>query len=281
MTTQADWTGRTGQSWADQWQRTDRSFGALTDHLLHRVAQLEFHSILDIGCGAGELSAALARVNGHVRVIGVDVSEDLLGVARERGQRLPNLEFAAIPAERWDDPTVRPDLLVSRHGVMFFDSPIEAFAHLCRAAAPGARMLFSCFRPEAENAWVGLLDDVAGAGAARADDARPAAPSYRPGPFAFGDRELTERVLIQAGWSEPEFEPVDYAMIAGMGPDAVAEARAYFLRIGPAARAIAALEGDERAAAVARLERMLALHEVDGLVALPAAAWIVSARAPD
>ena len=280
MTTQAEWTGRIGQSWADQWQRTDRSFGALTDQLLHRTAQVEFTSVLDIGCGAGELSAALARMNGHVRVIGVDVSEDLLEVARQRGRRLPNLEFAAIPAEQWDDPTVRPDLLVSRHGVMFFEQPVEAFAHLCRASAPGARMLFSCFRPAYENEWVGLLEDAVAWRTGGSDHVEETAPTYRPGPFAFGNRELLERMLIEAGWSEPEFEPFDYAMIAGMGADAVADARAYFLRIGPAARPIAALDGDEHAAAVARLERMLALHDIDGLVALPAAAWIVSARTP-
>ena len=56
-----DWQGRTGESWAAEWKRTDRSFGGLTERLLARTREFPLRDVVDIGCGAGELSVAVAR----------------------------------------------------------------------------------------------------------------------------------------------------------------------------------------------------------------------------
>ena len=56
-----EWQGKTGRTWATEWQRTDRSFGGLTERLLARSREFACDNALDIGCGAGELSLALAR----------------------------------------------------------------------------------------------------------------------------------------------------------------------------------------------------------------------------
>jgi len=39
MTGAQEWQGRVGQNWAAEWERTDRSFAALTPHLLAAIAQ--------------------------------------------------------------------------------------------------------------------------------------------------------------------------------------------------------------------------------------------------
>lgn len=270
MTEASEWTGRVGHSWAEEWPRTDRSFGALTGRLLDVGP---FVAALDIGCGAGELTERLAATHPDARIIGVDISPELLAVARERCRQLPNASFAQADAASWSSTaTPRPDLLISRHGVMFFADPVAAFAHLRAQAAPGARLRFSCFRARETNAWVTALASVLPAPVIAAPD--PAAP----GPFAFGDPPRVRAILEKAGWREIAFEPVDYAMIAGEGEEAVDEALAYFQRIGPAARAIAELPAEERPAVRQRLRAMLGAHHADGRVALPAAAWIVTAR---
>jgi hypothetical protein len=69
-------------------------------------------------------------------------------------------------------------------------------------------------------------------------------------------------------------------MVVGEGEDALDEAVAYLQRIGPAARAMAELPEGERVLSVERLLAMLARHQKNGVVGLPAAAWIVTARAP-
>lgn len=272
MTDASEWTGRVGGAWAEEWRRTDRSFGALTDRLLDPNAIGSFTHALDIGCGAGELVERLAAAHPHSDVLGLDISRDLLGVARRRCSRLANAGFVEADAAAWHaDSGGRPDVLVSRHGVMFFADPIAAFAHLRGQSAPGARLRFSCFRSRADNGWAVSLAAIM--------PPQPPADPDAPGPFAFADPSRVADLLAAAGWQDVGFEPVDYAMIAGAGDHAVDEALAYFQRIGPAARAMAELAPGDREAARERLRALLASHCGQGRVTLPSAAWIVTARA--
>src|SRR5690606_32551346 len=143
----SEWLGQSGRSWAEQWRRTDRGFSMLTERLLRGTREFDFSSVLDIGCGAGELSLAIARGRPQCRVIGVDVSPPLIDAARERGAHHPDVTFELADAADWRPAEpFAPDLLVSRHGVMFFGDPVAAFTNLCDVAAPGASLLFSCFR---------------------------------------------------------------------------------------------------------------------------------------
>ncbi|ANY19882.1 Trans-aconitate 2-methyltransferase [Tsuneonella dongtanensis] len=274
MTGRSDWEGRTGRKWADEWRRTDRSFAGVTQRLLDRARQAPLRQILDVGCGAGELSLALAREHPRSRVDGVDVSEPLVVAARERADTLTNVRFTLADAASWNPEGAAPDLLISRHGVMFFDDPAAAFAHLRAIAAPSARLLFSCFRDRAENPWASGIADLLPPGVASVP------PPGAPGPFAFADPAHVEAILAQAGWREIAFERLDFAYVAGAGGDPVADALTYFLAIGPAAAAAAELDPDARSHFVDRLERFLTDRRDGSIVALEAAAWIVSAMAP-
>lgn len=269
----SEWTGRVGNAWAEEWRRTDRSFGPLTDRLLDPAALGAFAQVLDIGCGAGELVERLAAWHPQAQLLGIDISAELLAVARARCGQLPNARFAEADAASWRaDCEARPDLLISRHGVMFFADPVAAFAHLRAQAAPGARLRFSCFRARADNEWVAAL--------MAALPPQPPSDPQAPGPFAFADPDRVEAILAGAGWGDIGFEPIDYAMIVGDGPDAVDEGLAYLQRIGPAARAIAELPEAERPAVRERMRAMLASRHKGGALGLPAASWIVTAAAP-
>ena len=101
MTDANEWLGRTGRSWAEQWRRTDRSFGPLTERLLRRTREFSFDAVLDVGCGAGELALALARGRPHITVTGIDISADLIEVARGRAAHLANVSFEAADARAW------------------------------------------------------------------------------------------------------------------------------------------------------------------------------------
>ena len=272
MTDANEWLGRTGQSWAEQWRRTDRSFGPLTEHLLARTRGFAFNSVLDIGCGAGELSLALARGRHRITVTGIDLSPDLIEVARERAAHLANVVFEAADAAVWQPAgDFAPDLLVSRHGVMFFDDPVAAFAHLAALAAPGAGLMFSCFRERAENPFF--------TEAARLlPNPEPPPPPGAPGPFAFADPSHMQSILEASGWARVEFEPFDFAMIAGGGEQPVADAVEYFSVIGPAARAASELSPEERARFLDRLRELARRNLHEGIVSLRAAVWIVTAR---
>lgn len=269
MTNILDWQAQVGRTWADNYPLTDRSFAGLTQRLLERVLERAGDTVLDIGCGAGEVTLAIARNRVAARVVGVDVSSDLIGAARLRGEQLGNAGFVLADAGTWREPGFSPDLLVSRHGVMFFEDPVAAFRNLHDQAAVDAELLFTCFRNPSENPWA--------MGVAKVLGLPLPGGSTEPGPFAFADPQYVENILSAAGWQGIAFEPVDFAYIAGVGEDPVADALAFFRRIGPAAPALRALEGAAREDAEARLTEWLEQHRSGNLIAFGAAAWIVTA----
>lgn len=265
-----DWQAQVGRTWADNYRLTDRAFSGLTERLLEQIRDHPGNCVLDIGCGAGELSLAVARQRPGAEVVGVDVSPDLVEVASERGAQHANARFVLADAATFRDPGFSPDLLISRHGVMFFEDPAAAFASLRNGAEAGAQLVFSCFRQPSENPWaseVGRLLDV------------PPSPDLRaPGPFAFADADHVRAVLDAAGWRAPQFDAVNFVYIAGKGDDPVGDALQFFRRIGPAAQALRGLEGTERTRAEGWLRDWLEEHRSGDLVAFSAAAWIVSAQ---
>ncbi|OYX66265.1 MAG: hypothetical protein B7Y88_05080 [Sphingomonadales bacterium 32-64-17] len=266
------WQGSQGASWAENWRRTDRSFGILTEDLLTRLRGLEFREVLDVGCGAGELSLAIARNRPGVHVRGIDISPQLVDAAQARGERFTNVAFACSDASSWrpDDPFV-PDQLVSRHGVMFFDDPVAAFSNLASVAAPGARLLFSCFRAPSLNPFMSEVVRLL-------PPPTPSPEPRAPGPFAFSDASYVEQILSAAGWTDITFSPVDFPMIVGAGEDPVADARDYYCTIGPASRGLEQLDDDEREAFLAKLDALSERNCREGIVSLPAAAWVVTAK---
>jgi ubiquinone/menaquinone biosynthesis C-methylase UbiE len=271
MTTGSEWREQVGRSWADNYRLTDRAFSGLTDRLLGRIGGCDGQAGLDVGCGAGELSLALARGNPHAQIIGVDVSPELVEAAQLRAETLDNVRFVEADAALWKPDDFRPDVVFSRHGVMFFELPVMAFANLRQIAAPGARLVFSSFRAPALNPWASEL--------ARLLELPAMGEGTAPGPFAFADPDHVRGILDNAGWSDISFEPVDFAYVAGGGEDPVADALQFFARIGPAAPALRALDGEARARAEGWLRSWLEEHRSGNLVAFEAAAWIVMARA--
>lgn len=271
MTSAQEWLGRVGQNWAAEWERTDRSFAALTPHLLAAIALEPGRRVIDIGCGAGELSIALAAARPDAHLTGIDISAELIDAARSRVGDQANLSFAVADAASWQADGAAPDLYVSRHGVMFFTDPPAAFAHLASKAAPGARMVFSCFRPASENLWATEIARLLPPG-----KPSPAA-DFPPGPFAFADPDQARRCL--QGWRDVTFQPLDFAYVAGSGANPVADAVSFFSRIGPAAAAIRTLPDQARAAFERGLLELVQSRHVGGRVCFPAAAWLVTATA--
>jgi len=270
-----DWQGRVGEVWAQEWRRTDRTLAPVNDALLARAAPglPSGARILDLGCGAGTTSFALADACPGAAITGVDLSEALIAVARERGADRPSLAFEVGDASRWAPADGAPfDAIVSRHGVMFFDDAVAAFAHLRTLLGPDARLTFSCFRTRAENEWAEALRPIVETFAPR----MLAGPPPPTGPFAFADPARVTDILTAAGLAPPRFEPLDFDYVAGDGGDPVAEAVALFRRIGPFAAMLREIDEASAAAAMDALAGVAAAQLAGGRIAFRAAAWIVS-----
>jgi ubiquinone/menaquinone biosynthesis C-methylase UbiE len=267
------WNGGMGHEWVVLQERMDASLSAIHQALMPFAAPAVGEAVLDIGCGAGTTSMALADAVGpNGRVTGLDVSREMLGLAKQRGQGRTNLNFVESDASQ---AAFQPeyDLLFSRFGVMFFDDPAAGFANMRKAAKPGGRIAFVCWRTPQENLWTS-------APMAAAKPFLPDMPSpdpLAPGPFAFADAGRVRAILEQAGFRRARLEKFDGLMDMGRDLDLAA---AFTLRIGPVARATANMDeaGKAKVTAVVR-EALARFAGADGNVAPPAACWLVTARA--
>jgi len=269
----SEWAGRVGDVWAEEQRRTDRTFEPVDDALVTAavtaVDGIAAPRILDIGCGAGTTSFSLAARLPHAGITGVDLSPALARAATARAADEPRCRFEQGDATLWAGGRDF-DLLVSRHGVMFFDDPVAAFYHLRTLAKEGGRLAFSCFRSAKENVWASALAHLMPGG--------PADP-HAPGPFAFADRDRVAGILAEAGWRDAKATSLDFGYVAGAGDDPVGDANDFFKRVGPVSRAIRELDeaGSERLRTA--LDEQVRAHHENGVVRFPAAAWIWEARA--
>ena len=137
------WNGAVGECWAAFQPVLDKALSAISDTALAFAAAKPGERVLDVGCGTGTTTYALAKTVGPGGdVTGVDISRPMLAVARSRGVGVNFREADA--ATHLFHPT--HDLVFSRFGVMFFADPAAAFANIRKAIAPHGRLAFVCWR---------------------------------------------------------------------------------------------------------------------------------------
>lgn len=270
MANVGEWGGQVGDVWAQEWQRTDRSFTELNARLFPMIAELAPATgrALDIGCGAAETSVFLAQAKPELDVTGVDISQSLLEIARSSARGIANIDFVLGDAAAQAGNQAPVDLYFSRHGVMFFDDPVAAFAAFRQAASADGRLIFSCFRDWSLNGFAYEIGKFT-------DDA---APADAPGPFAFASQDRVAGILSASGWRDAKALAIDCNYIAGQGENPVADAMSFMQRIGPAARAIRLADQDQRPAIVDGLRQICEDHRQGESVLFPAAMWIWTAR---
>jgi ubiquinone/menaquinone biosynthesis C-methylase UbiE len=118
--------------------------GDLTEHVLRLAGINSGLSVLDIGCGPGDVSfLARSLVGPEGAVIGVDRSPDAVAIARQRAQKaqLSNVEFIATDLDKLtlDQPV---DALIGRLVLMYFPKPAVVLRHLLSFVKPGGIVAF-------------------------------------------------------------------------------------------------------------------------------------------
>ena len=234
--------------------------------------------VLDVGCGTGATAVPLAAAvgpSGHVT--GIDISEPMLSVARQRvaAEQQGNLTLLLADAQVHAFRPASFDLLVSRFGVMFFADPVAAFTNLCGAARPGGRLCMAVWAPLADNLHWRIPYEIA----LRHLGPPAPQPPHAPGPLAFSDPDYFRSVLAAAGFAEIAITPRAFQVI---GRSAASEAEHAGLQ-GPSGRLIDEKQADPatRQAIVGETAAALAAHAgANGELRLPGTVFIATARRP-
>src|SRR5207237_697519 len=117
------WNGLAGRAWVDAQAVLDQMFKPLEDLLVEAVARESGGRVLDVGCGTGATTLAIARRLGdQSRCVGIDISDPMIAAARARADReeLP-VRFILANAQSYAFAPASFDAIVSRFGIMFFD----------------------------------------------------------------------------------------------------------------------------------------------------------------
>lgn len=265
------WNVTAGPTWAELHRQLDHQIEVLGAEAIRALAPQVGERVLDIGCGCGQTTLALAQLVGPTgAVVGVDISQPMLEVARARPipAHSAEPEFSRLDAQVANFGGPPFDAAFSRFGVMFFDDPTAAFNNIRSALKPTGRLAFVCWRPMRDNPWM----QVPFAAALPHLPPLPPIDPTAPGPFAFADPHRLRAILSGAGYQDIAIDAFD-AAIGGADLDQTFELT---LRVGPLGAALR--EHPERGGDIAAAVReSLAAYLTPTGVMMPAAVWIVSA----
>jgi len=261
------WNGAAGDVWVEAQIQMDAMLKPISDLGIAKAAAKSGERVVDIGCGCGDTTLALAESGASVW--GVDISENMLVHAKTRRGDRTNVAFSVADAAV-QDYTPDHDLVFSRFGVMFFEDPKAAFANIRTGLKSDGRLVFLCWQSPKENLWMSVAGRAARPFLPPAEQTDPRAP----GPFAFADKDWIEEILTSAGYANIAIESVTPDLKVG---DTVEEAMYFQGRIGPMARALAELDEDKRTQAMQAVREALGEYQTDQGVWIRSAGWLVSA----
>jgi SAM-dependent methyltransferase len=267
------WDGAGGEHWVAEQARYDDINAEFGARVAATLAPQPGERVLDVGCGNGALSLAIAPLvapEGHV--LGLDISGPMLDVARQRAHRarLGNAIFEQGDAQTHQLDEASFDAMVSRFGVMFFDDPDAAFANVARSLRRGGRTVFTCWQAVLANEWL-----MVPAGAALAHVPLPdLGGAGQPGPFSMAEPDRVRSIVGRAGFADVNVEDLQCRMRMG----STVEDTVLFMQRTDMATALMADVSDEVAAAAwAAVRQALEPYAGPEGVVLRGAAWLVTA----
>lgn len=270
----AFWSEQAGPLWVAQMAAMDAALAPVLETVLKHARIDAGEHVLDIGCGAGTSTLAVADLigtDGQAR--GFDISDSLLALARQRADGRANVRFSHGDAQTHAFAASEATCMISRFGVMFFDDTTAALANMAKALVPGGRMVFATWGDIPENPYFTLpartVREVLGTPPKTDPDA--------PGPFALRDIARVTEMFRAAGLGDVEASAVPLHLTPQGDTDDVS---ALMCEIGPAQSALAYFEADDAARENLRkaISEALAVYSSPEGIRIPALINIYSAR---
>jgi SAM-dependent methyltransferase len=270
---QTMWNGLAGRAWVEAQELLDQMFKPFEDLLGEAVSAANSVSrVLDVGCGTGSTTLAVAQLLGaNGRCVGIDISDPMIATARARAERESTpASFVRANAQIHPFEPASFDMIISRFGVMFFDDSIRAFANLRRAATDNAELRFVAWRSAAENPFMTTAERAA----ATLLPNLPARRPDEPGQFAFANGRRVYTILEESGWAEIDIRPIDVVCTL---PEQ--ELVPYLTRLGPVGLILQEADNRTRAQVIETVRAAFNPYVHGAEVRFTAGCWMVSAQA--
>jgi SAM-dependent methyltransferase len=268
----AAWDGPDGDHWTQQADRYEHTTAAYRTRLLEAGLIEAGDSVVDVGCGTGSLTRAVARLAPEGSALGLDLSRRMLQHARDltTAEGIRNASYEQADVEVREFAPASMDVVVSSFGCMFFGNALRAFGNLASALRPGGRCGLLAWRDLAHNEWVGVLRAALAAGRDL-----PVPTPGTPGPFGLADANSTRELLAGAGLVDIDIQRLDEQMNFGDDAD---QAYEFVSGMGFTRGLTADLDPTARAAALGSLRAAIDAAETDSGVLFASSAWLITAR---
>jgi SAM-dependent methyltransferase len=269
------WNSDESRHWVRHQDVYDRLLEPFGTRVIEAAAFAPGERALDIGCGCGATTLAAARATTPGTALGVDLSEPMIGVARERARSegLDNARFEAADAQTQAFEPDSADVAISRFGVMFFDDPVAAFTNIHRAMRPDGRIVFACWKNLLENEWLA----VPGGAILQHVPLPDPGPLDAPGPFAFADGDRLRGILTSAGFTDVDLGVADESMLyVGLDAGGVVD---FVRNTGMGRTLLSNVDPAIAEQAVVAARAALTPYETSEGLRISGTAWLVQARA--
>lgn len=133
------WAGRYDRLWVQKYSlKPTREY---IIKALSKYKNTEGLRVLDLGCGPGELIRDLTREFKNLDVTGLDFSERMIEISKERNPSAKHLLMDASDLNVLDEEY---DIIISTHSIPYYKEPGDVFKNLYRILKPDGR-IFAVF----------------------------------------------------------------------------------------------------------------------------------------
>ena len=119
-----------------------RNYVTNTLNFLKQWAQIHSQEIvLDVACGTGEFERLLLQDHPNQKIVGIDISAEMLAIAKRKLQPYSSVSFhqgnvTAIPSANESF-----DVVICASSFHYFDAPLDALAEMKRVLKPGGKLI--------------------------------------------------------------------------------------------------------------------------------------------
>ena len=156
------WSGA-APFWEKHRETIRQMFAPVTQALIEDARIASGHTVLDVATGPGEPALGVAAVIGpEGKIVGIDPIPEMVAAARRTANQggFRNTQFDVAFADDLPLPADSFDAVVSRFGVMFVPSPVDAVREMLRVLKPGRKLALAVWHLPESNPYFSTLSQV-------------------------------------------------------------------------------------------------------------------------